>query len=219
MKNKMNKKIIYGITSSAAVFILGVGIIVGTNTFNNTNIPNQNYGIADLEQGNQNSGESLKIDLQINELKDIGLAKFDINVENINEDKLPEEYKFIENITVPQEFKLIETYKRYIRSNQDIKKYDLLRDYVFGYKKDDENSIQIAISTIGEPLRDYYIENNEKISTIGDINLKISQYKDMYIVSFKLENNYFDIETSGITENELVTLLESIITKSKTNNN
>lgn len=33
----------------------------------------------------------------------------------------------------------------------------------------------------------------------------------MYIVSFEYENIYFDIETTGITENQLITLLESII--------
>ncbi len=30
MKSKKSRKIIYGITSSVAVFILGVGIIIGT---------------------------------------------------------------------------------------------------------------------------------------------------------------------------------------------
>lgn len=45
MKNKKSRKIIYGITSSAAVFILGFGIIIGTNTFNNNQVQNNPYGI------------------------------------------------------------------------------------------------------------------------------------------------------------------------------
>ena len=47
MKSKKSRKIIYGITSSAAVFILGVGIIIGTNTFNNSQIQDNHYEIAD----------------------------------------------------------------------------------------------------------------------------------------------------------------------------
>lgn len=37
---------------------------------------------------------------------------------------------------------------------------------------------------------------------------------DMYIVTFEYNNIYFDIETTGITENQLVDLLESIIDNS-----
>ena len=216
MNKVRNKKIIYGITSSAAVVILGFGIIMGTNTLKN--VQNPNYGIADLSQDKQSNQESLKINLNINKLKNIGLASLDADIETISIDKLPEEFKFMENIEIPQAFKQLEPYKIYVRSNIDIKKYDLLHDYVFEYKKDDENDIRIAISTIGEPLRDYHIENNDKISNIGDTNLTISQYKEMYIVSFKIENKYFDIETKGLNENELLELLKSILTENSNRN-
>ena len=50
MKNKKSKKIIYAITSSAAVFVLGFGIILGTNRLNNNQVQNNNhYGISDLQ--------------------------------------------------------------------------------------------------------------------------------------------------------------------------
>lgn len=45
-------------------------------------------------------------------------------------------------IIVPQNFKQTEIYKVYIRSNPDIRKYDLLHDYVFSYQKDEEHSIR-----------------------------------------------------------------------------
>lgn len=35
----------------------------------------------------------------------------------------------------------------------------------------------------------------------------------MYIVNFESKGIYFDIETTGVTENELVELLKSIINK------
>lgn len=219
MKNNNNKKIIYGIASSAAVFILGFGIIIGTNTFNNANVQNPDYKIADLSQYKQNKEETLKIDLQINETHKTGEAEIDGMVETISTDKIPEEMNFMERIVVPQNFKQTEIYKVYIRSNPDIRKYDLLHDYVFFYQKDEEHSIRVLLSTVGEPLRNYYIGNADKISKIGDIELKISGGEKMYIASFKIKKIYFDIETDGITENDLVELLKSIINESQICNN
>ena len=37
----------------------------------------------------------------------------------------------------------------------------------------------------------------------------------MYIVTFEYEDIYFDIETTGIAENQLVDLLESLINNVK----
>ena len=34
MKSNKNRKVIYWITSSAAVVVLGMGVMIGTNTFN-----------------------------------------------------------------------------------------------------------------------------------------------------------------------------------------
>lgn len=50
MNNNKSKKLIYCITSSVAVFILGFGIIIGTNRFNNNQVQNDtHYGISDLQ--------------------------------------------------------------------------------------------------------------------------------------------------------------------------
>ena len=79
------------------------------------------------------------------------------------------------------------------------------------------NNIIIAFSEIEKPLRDYYIDVGDKVSKIGDIEFIISQYKDMYIVTFNFKDIYFDIETTGITENELLELLQSILTENNKN--
>ncbi len=39
----------------------------------------------------------------------------------------------------------------------------------------------------------------------------------MYIVTFNFKDIYFDIETTGITENELLELLQSICTENNKN--
>lgn len=41
--------------------------------------------------------------------------------------------------------------------------------------------------------------------------MKISQWEEMYIVTFEYKEIYFDIETTGITKEQLVNLLESLI--------
>ena len=96
--------------------------------------------------------------------------------------------------------------------NNDVTKYDMIHDYVFNYREDSSNNITIAFSEIEEPIRDYYIEKG-KASKIGDVELVISQWEEMYIVNFESKGIYFDIETTGVTENELVELLKSIINK------
>ncbi len=207
MKTNINKKIAYAISSICAVFILGIGILVGAHNLNNNLFQNENVEIGEEE--------SLKIDLNINRIKEAGLAKFDADIENINTEKLPGELKFMETIIIPTEFKLVDMYKIYVRSNRDIKKYDLLHDYVFEYQKDEENDIRIAISTVENPIRDYYLGENNEISRIGDVELKITQYEKMYMASFRVKDIYFDIETQGITESELVETLKSIIIKIK----
>ena len=210
MKNNKNKKLIYWVTSSAAVFILGVGIIVGTNTFNLTNTQNPSYGIADLNNNKTSNDEKLNVDLQINKLNGVGMAKFDVDTKTILSESLPNEVKFMENVSILKDFKKQETYAIYTRSNPETKEYDLLHDYVFTYKKDDKHEIRIALSTVGEPVRDYFLDGN-KVSKIGDVELEISQYENSYMATFKLQNVYLDIETVGITENELIEVLQSII--------
>lgn len=217
MKSKKSRKIIYGITSSAAVFILGVGIIIGTNTFNNSQIQDNHYEIADLQGDKQNKNESQEIKLKINKINEMSATSLDADIKTKEIEKLPEKFEFIKNIKIPEEYKIERSYNIYTRNDINKSEYDVLHDYVFNYRKDSMNEIIIAFSEIEMPLRDYYIDVGDKVSKIGNIELIISQYKDMYIVTFNFKDMYFDIETTGITENELLELLQSIFTENNKN--
>lgn len=205
MKSKKNEEIIYWITSCVAVVILGFGIIIGTN------------GITDLQSDKQNKNKSLEIKLNINKIKEMSEAKLDADVKTTEIEELTEKFKFIKNIKIPEEYKNEGSYSIYTRSDINKSEYDILHDYVFNYRKDSMNEIIMACSEIEKPLRDYYIDVGDKVSKIGDIELIISQYKDMYIVTFNFKDIYFDIETTGITENELLELLQSILTENNKN--
>lgn len=202
MKNNKKKKMIHFIISSAAIFVFAFFSLTYINTINSNITKIKNYE------------ENLKIDLKINSIKEISETKLDGKVENINNEDIPENLQFIKSIIVPKDFKISNMYNIYVRSNIDIQKYDLLHDYVFEYRKYDNKQIRIALSTLTYPLRDYYLKDDNKISKIGNTQLKISKYQNMYIITFIINDLYFDIETDGISKNELIDLLKSIIVKS-----
>lgn len=200
MKTNRNKKIIYTISSVCAVFILTIGILVGTGQLND----NINIG--------ENIDQKLNVKLNINKIKDMEMTKLDLDVKIVESKEIPEKFEFMEKVKIPSEYKFKDSYNVYTRKDMDVAEYNLLHDYVFNYQKDDFSSgIKIAFSEVGEPLRDYFIDDKYKTSKIGDAEIIITQYEQMYMASFKYKDIYFDIETNGITENELVELLVSII--------
>lgn len=200
MKTNRNKKIIYTISSICAVFILTIGILFRSGKLND----NINIG--------ENIDQKLNIKLNINKIKDMEMTKLDLDVKIVESKEIPEKFDFMEKVKIPSEYKFKDSYNVYTRKDMDVAEYDLLHDYVFNYQKDDFSSgIKIAFSEIEEPLRDYFIDDKYKTSKIGDAEIIITQYKQMYMASFKYKDIYFDIETNGITENELVELLVSII--------
>ena len=218
-KSKKNRQIMYWTTSSAAVLVLGIGLIIGRNNLKNTDsLKSQNYEISELSQSAPELSVSQDTDIQINELEGTRMAKIDADVKNKNIEELPEKIKFIKNISIPEEFKQLDIYEIYTNSNPKERKYDLLHDYVFNYKKDDDNEIKIALSMIEEPIRDYWYDEENKKSKIEDIDVEISQYQKLYMVTFKIDNIYFDIEANGITENQLINIIKSIISQSKIDN-
>lgn len=210
MKNNKNKKVIYAISSACAVVILVIGVFIGTGNLNDNLLQNNLIGIGKTE--NNNNEGTLNVELNINKLKDIGMTRLDVDIKTIEIESLPEKYKFIENVKIPEEYRLEDSYNIFVREDKNIEEYNVLHDYVFCYEKDDLNDIRISFSEKEEPVRDYYINNEkEKISKIGNVELIISKWREMYIVTFQHKNLYFDIETTGITENQLIDLLKSII--------
>ena len=59
-------------------------------------------------------------------------------------------------------------------------------------------------------MRDYYFKDG-KASKINGLELIVYQYENLYMTNFKYKNLNIDIETSNITEEELLALLQSII--------
>lgn len=205
MQKNKNKKIIYTISSMCAVFILGIGVLIGTSNLNHKTLQRESLG--------RTENDNIKVELKINKIKDMAMASLDADAKTIEIENLPEKMHFINKVKIPDEYKLTNSYNVYTRDiNSDNRDYNILHDYLFYYEKGENNIIRIAVSEIEKPLRDYFIGEGEKISKIGDAKLTIYQWKQMYIVNFEYKNMYFDTETTGVTEDELTTLLKSIIT-------
>ncbi len=204
MKTNKNKKVIYVLSSICAVFILGIGIFVGVNK---NLLPSNTVDIGQTD----GKGESVKVELNINKVKDMSMTSLDADVKTIELENLPKEFAFVENLQIPEEYNFENGYTVYTRENTDTAEYNVLHDYILNYRKDDLNDIKIAFSGIEAPIRDYFIGDGDKISKIGNVELKVSQWENMYIVTFEYNDIYFDIETTGITESQLVDLLKSII--------
>lgn len=204
MSNK-NKKSIYWIASVCAVCVIVFGVVIGTNDFNNKQNINNLYVAENLEE------ENFAKDLKINKIENMAMRKLDAEMKNIELESLSEKFKFIDDINVPAEYKLESAYNLFTKKDASVIEYNLLHDYVLSYVKDDENTIEIAFSEVATPLRDYFINSQNETSKIGDVEVVISQFEEMYLATFNVNGIYFDIETEGITESQLVDLLNSII--------
>lgn len=208
IRARQNKKIIYTLSSLCMVLVVAIGILFITHSSQN----NENTLPSKFSQ------ENLAIDLNINVIKDMSMRKLDADVQIVETDQIQKEFPFVQDLSIPEDYQLENSYILYIRKNTTASDYNILHDYVLNYTKDDVNQIRIAFSKIESPIRDYHIQDTTKTSKIGDVKLIISQWEDMYIVTFEYKDMYFDIETTGITEDQLVDLLISVINHSSNTN-
>lgn len=140
-------------------------------------------------------------EIYINEIDNMNLTTLDSDI-RVENNYMVEIYDELLNIVIPNDLNKISGSAIFLSDNT-------LNNYVIEYFND-EKRITIAYSKTNTPIRDYFIDDG-KSSIINNTNLVISKYNTMYIVTFKYNDIYFDIETSNIKENELITLLESII--------
>ena len=163
--------------------------------------------------------ETLKTKININKLDEKTLVDYAIDAQTrkIDAKEYMEDLKFAIEAKLPDDFE--ENFSAvgiYIKG-ENSKKYDVLQNYEIRYKNKSET--RTIILGIGfkdrKPIRDYYFADVKKISKIGEVELKITQYEDSYLAIFSYKDMNYDIETRGITQEELVEFLTSLISNSK----
>ena len=153
------------------------------------------------------------LDIIVNKIDDIDLTKLDVDIklEEINSVNLPW-FEMFDDINIPKDIDKFYGYIVYSKNNSS-NDYNVLDSYVYEYFNLDSNrKIKIAFSNTNKPIRDYFFDiDDAKESNINDNKLIIYQREDIYFTEFKYNGYYFDIETSSISFNELITFLKSII--------
>ena len=84
-------------------------------------------------------------------------------------------------------------------------------DYVFEYQTENGREVTIAICSKSKPLRDIVFMCNPTPSIINGVSIVIFRYNDNFLVRFSWETVNYDIETNGITLEELEHLLVGIL--------
>ena len=84
------------------------------------------------------------------------------------------------------------------------------------FSKGNQN-IQVTYSKNGRPFRDYVLSPDETVSLLDGVEVLITQQSDfnLYLCVFELNGYYFDVETSQITEAELIDFLLNLIAKAR----
>ena len=157
------------------------------------------------------------ITLNINDLAKVGMTKLDADVKTVSGVNIPYPFKVNENqneewFIIPRDLTQTKNYIVYVKKDKDSKEYDTVANYIMLITDGNERSIEVKYSEEQEPLRDYYFsEEDSKITTINNIDLKIYKYENSFYTTFSYNGYYFDIETSNITEQEFSNYLVSIL--------
>ena len=141
-------------------------------------------------------------------------AKLDIDgrSEDITSDDLYKIYPLLKDIVVPNDYNINRIIKCYL-FNDDTGKYDKLYGYTIIYSGGNNKYIDIFILIdTTKRLRCFSIDTDEmKSSIVNNTNIKIMGENKNYYAIFSYNNINFDIETAGISEEDVIQLLKSII--------
>lgn len=214
MERRKNKKIFYGILSTCAVFVLCGVVLINYHQINKNDIVNEQAKLENIENANTENlkieNES-KVEIKINQMGDSGAAKLDADIKILNNTFMLY-FEFLKEVKIPSDFDNTKQYSVWTRKTKT-GDYDILNSYEFYYYNTKDNrNIKLSFSDEYQPIRDYYFdEDSATKSIIRDCELVIYQYENSYMTVFTYHNVNFDIETIGITQEELVNLLDSII--------
>ena len=193
-----NMKLKYAFISTFVLVVVITGILV----CNNTNKLEQNLSMGEVE--NDNSEMIIKIGEIKTIVDQVPLYGTEVNAIDIDVSR----FEFLNEIKVPIDLTDVTHCAVYKKTTEetDFKFNFYLIEYSNKNKK-----ISIAFSNEHEPTRRDVVFLNREQSKIRNTDVEISQYENMYIAKFNYNGTMFDISTDGITQDELIDLLTSVI--------
>lgn len=225
MNRVRNKKIIYGITSSAAMLVLCIGFIINYNKpINNKNelgkVDNSNLEIVNNEKEvaqNDNiifNTESIKSETSISgKVVDVDGNWKDANIE--------EKFGFFKNIDILRQYEYLRQGMVYVKENLEDTDYLKLQQYQLIYYMDGDNapSTEIMFTKENSILQCMLPnENNLPSSIINGYEVKLFKTENFFDNSkingeafFEYNDYKFYIESHKIDENDFIDLIKSIL--------
>lgn len=202
--NMKDKKIVWKISLIPICLAIILGNILFINYKNDEN--------KSLNSKDSYSDSKEKIEIYINNIDKLGATLIDADVKVVNEEENSIWISILSNIVIPEQLEKKESYMLYTRKDKE-SPYDILNSYVYNYYNEETlSSVRISFSNKNKPLRDYHFsEEGAKETTINNVKMKIFKYENIYFTEFNYKDYNFDIETTNITQDELINLLKSII--------
>ena len=122
------------------------------------------------------------------------------NISQVLESLCPEGFVCSENV----EFAIMEK-----ETDEEMNAYECI-EY-----SNDSQSIRLAYSKTDWPFRCVYLSPDEEISMLDGVEMRISHNPqlNLYLCLFQMHDTYFDVEVSGLSENELVEFLLNLVRK------
>ena len=198
--NKMNKIFKYSLVPMAIVIaITSVFLLNKKNSTINVLDSNVKNNDVIIVNNIDNNFDNAKLDI-------------DGRSEDITSDDLYKIYPLLKDIVVPNDYNINRIIKCYL-FNDDTGKYDKLYGYTIIYSGGNNKYIDIFILIdTTKRLRCFSIDTDEmKSSIVNNTNIKIMGENKNYYAIFSYNNINFDIETAGISEEDVIQLLKSII--------
>ncbi len=202
--NMKDKKIVWKISLIPICLAIILGNILFINYKNDEN--------KSLNSKTSYSDSKENIEIYINNIDKLGATLIDADEKVVNEEENSIWISILSNIVIPEQLEKKESYMLYTRKDKE-SPYDILNSYVYNYYNEETlSSIRISFSNKNKPLRDYHFsEEGAKETTINNVKMKIFKYENIYFTEFNYKDYNFDIETTNITQDELINLLKSII--------
>ena len=198
--NKMNKIFKYSLVPMAIVMAMTSVFLLnkGSNTNNVLDSDVKNNDVIIVNSIDNNS-DNAKLDI-------------DGRSEDITTDDLYKIYPLLKDIVVPNDYNINGIIKCYL-FNDDTGKYDKLYGYNIIYSGGNNKYIDIFILIdTTKRLRCFSIDTDEmKNSIINGNSIKIMGEDKNYYAIFSYNNINFDIETTGISEEEFIQLIKSMV--------
>lgn len=169
--------------------------------------------------GNEGMVDKNGAEIFINEVDLRGAAKLDADVVYEDEKKLIGETRDegTSLFAIPEIEGMIQRAHYFLYTREGDGPYDILHDEIYDFQSaDGSKEVHLAISDKGNPLRDYFFGDSAKIpSKIKGIEVTIAGMEQSYYALFQIGDIYIDIETNGVSQNQMVEIIKDIITRNK----